>query len=238
MQPRAQKSSPATPYPDLERRRSVNRSILAIALLLAAVLAACSGAVAAPGSGGPTSVPGSAGPSAVPGSELVVTAKDLKWVETDVRVPAGQPFELVMDNQDDAPHNVKILDGTGAAVFTGEIATRGRLVNQVPALAAGTYSFLCEVHPDMVGSTRRRERNSVSGVGRPSLAAVRRVPGAPSGAPPMGRTPVEIDRGPLLSAADPVPPENRPYARQVGIRPRFKPGYPRIGHILAIPSTS
>lgn len=134
----------------------MNRSILAIGLLLAAVLAACSGADAAPGSGGPTSVPGSAGPSAGPstgpGSDLVVTAKDIKWVETDVKVPAGKPFELVMDNQDDAPHNVKILDGTGAAVFTGEIATRGRLVNQVPALAAGTYSFLCEVHPDMVGT--------------------------------------------------------------------------------------
>lgn len=80
-----------------------------------------------------------------------MTARDIKWVETEIKVPADKPFELVMDNQDDAPHNVKILDGAGAVVFTGEISSRGRVANQVPALAAGTYSFICEVHPDMVG---------------------------------------------------------------------------------------
>jgi plastocyanin len=37
-------------------------------------------------------------------------------------------------------------------VFKGEIVTGQKVDYQVPALAAGSYSFVCEVHPEMKGT--------------------------------------------------------------------------------------
>ncbi|MEA2607483.1 MAG: hypothetical protein QOI00_2240, partial [Chloroflexota bacterium] len=42
---------------------------------------------------------------------------------------------------------------TGASVFKGAIVTGPAKVSyQVPALAAGSYRFLCDVHPTMTGT--------------------------------------------------------------------------------------
>jgi plastocyanin len=106
---------------------------------LAAVLAACSGASAAPAT--------PAGP--VDPDTPVVTAKDMRFLEPEVTVPAGTPFELVFDNQEAPPHNVAIFDAAGSKVFAGEIVSNTKVTYQVPALAAGSYPFICEVHPDM-----------------------------------------------------------------------------------------
>jgi len=109
---------------------------------LAAVLAACSGS-----SAGTAAPAGSVDPNAI-----VVTAKDLKFNPTEVSAPADAAFEIVFDNQEGAPHNMKISDSTGAEVFKGEIVTNQKVTYQVPALAAGSYPFICEVHPDMKGT--------------------------------------------------------------------------------------
>ena len=109
---------------------------------LAAVLAACSGS-----SAGTAAPAGSVDPNAI-----VVTAKDLKFNPTEVSAPADAAFEIVFDNQEGAPHNMKISDSTGAEVFKGEIVTNQKVTYQVPALAEGSYPFICEVHPDMKGT--------------------------------------------------------------------------------------
>ena len=109
---------------------------------LAAVLAACSGS-----SGGTAAPAGSVDPNAI-----VVTAKDLAFNPTEVSAPADTPFQIVLDNQESAPHNIKISDSTGAEVFKGEIVTNQKVTYSVPALAAGAYPFICEVHPDMKGT--------------------------------------------------------------------------------------
>jgi plastocyanin len=115
-------------------------------LALAAVLAACSGASAAPGSKAPT-------PAGSPnGDAVTVVAKDIKFVSPAVTVKADQPVEIVFDNQDGAPHNIAIADASGQTAFKGEIVSSKQVTYQVPALAAGTYSFICEVHPDMKGT--------------------------------------------------------------------------------------
>jgi plastocyanin len=118
-------------------------------MILAGMIAACSGADAAPPTGAP-----SAPPSGAPSSPAVptVTARNLAWIEKEIRVPAGTPFELVMDNQESPPHNVQIKDPSGGALFTGEIVSNQKITYQIPALAAGTYTFICEVHPDMKGT--------------------------------------------------------------------------------------
>ena len=76
----------------------------------------------------------------------------MKFVQTQVSVKAGEAFSIDFDNQDGAPHNVKISDASGAKVFKGEIVSSTKVTYPVPALAAGTYPFICEVHPDMKGT--------------------------------------------------------------------------------------
>ena len=113
---------------------------------LAAVLAACSG-----GSSTPSAAPASA-PTTGSGDSVTIVAKDIAFQPTSVTVKAGTPTTIVLDNQDSAPHNIKITDASGAEVFKGEIVTSTKVDNAVPALAAGTYTFICEVHPNMTGT--------------------------------------------------------------------------------------
>ena len=93
-------------------------------------------------------------PSGEPSGEVVqISAVNLLFDQTEVSAPADAPFQIEFANNDAAiPHNVEILDG-GASVFKGEIfngvETR---TYDVPALAAGSYTFLCTVHPSMTGT--------------------------------------------------------------------------------------
>ena len=51
------------------------------------------------------------------------------------------------------PHNVQVKDASGASVFKGEIFNGVAAKDyQVNALQAGTYSFVCDVHPNMTGT--------------------------------------------------------------------------------------
>lgn len=128
----------------------MNRLTPALGLIaLAAVLAACSTATAAPQPELPAPAPGAA-PEA--GGTVSIVARDMRFVETRVLVPAGASFTAEFDNQDGVPHNIAISDAAGASVFKGEIVSAAKVVYSVPALAAGTYPFICEVHPDMQGT--------------------------------------------------------------------------------------
>jgi plastocyanin len=127
----------------------MKRLTLTLGLLaLAAVLAACSGASAAP----TTETPAPAGSPLPAGGTVTVAAKDIKFTTTSVAVTAGSAFTIAFDNQDGAPHNIAISDPTGASVFKGEIVSSAKVDYPVPALAAGTYTFICDVHPDMKGT--------------------------------------------------------------------------------------
>ena len=83
---------------------------------------------------------------------MTIVAKDIKFVPSAVSVKADTAFDIVFDNQDGAPHNIDISNASGATVFKGEIVTSTRVTYAVPALAAGTYAFICEVHPEMKGT--------------------------------------------------------------------------------------
>jgi plastocyanin len=125
----------------------MKRLTLTLGLLsLVAVLAACSGASANPASSGP------AVSSAPAGDAVSVAARDLKFSQSEISVPADKAFDLVFDNQDGAPHNVAISDASGKSVFKGEIVSSTQVTYKVPALGAGPYAFVCEVHPDMKGT--------------------------------------------------------------------------------------
>jgi plastocyanin len=115
------------------------------------LLVACTIAVSF-GCGSSTSAPAGGGSvSAAPDSPRL-TANNLAFDRAELHVPAGRPFALVFDNQEALPHNMSIRNAS-AALFTGEVFTGpGQRVYSIPALAAGSYTFQCDVHPQMTGT--------------------------------------------------------------------------------------
>ena len=113
-------------------------------LALAATLAACSSAASPSTPAAPAGSPS--------GDSVAVAAKDIKFTTPAVSAKAGAAFTIAFDNQDSAPHNIVISDPSGAQVFKGEIVSSKKVDYQVPALTPGSYSFVCEVHPEMKGT--------------------------------------------------------------------------------------
>lgn len=120
--------------------------LIAIGLVVAA-LTGCAQVGAAPGAPSPT----------VPADAVRVVANGMAFDEATVSVPAGRAFTLALENREQVPHNVVIRDGAGKTLSEGEVfGGPGTRSQQVPALAAGSYPFLCALHPDMKGSIDAR----------------------------------------------------------------------------------
>jgi plastocyanin len=137
--------------------------LLPVALLSAAFVVACTTAsagwtyVPAPSVSPAASSSASAEPSGSSNPDLVtISALGIKFEQTEVTAPASTPFQIVFENKDaGTPHNVAIHQGgpTGPELFKGTVfngvETR---TYDVPALDPGAYSFVCTVHPTMVGT--------------------------------------------------------------------------------------
>jgi plastocyanin len=87
---------------------------------------------------------------------LKIEAQNIQYAETALTAPASTPFQIAFTNNDaGTAHNVSIHSGgpTGPELFKGDIfpgvATK---TYDVPALDPGAYSFVCTVHPTMVGT--------------------------------------------------------------------------------------
>ena len=121
--------------------------VLPLALVaLALILTACSSGSS--GSSGSTERP-SVDPDAV-----AIAAKDLQFSTDSLTAPADEPFQIVFDNQESAPHNVAIYRDAAATddVFVPEpFSGPAAVTYDVPALGAGTYFFRCDLHPQMAG---------------------------------------------------------------------------------------
>lgn len=128
----------------------MNRLTVALGLVaLPGILAACSMAAAALPPETPAPAPGAGPPEGV---TISIVARDMRFAEPLLSVADGIPFAAEFDNLDAVPHNVAISDGVGRSLFKGEVISATRVVYSVPALAAGTYTFICEVHPEMQGT--------------------------------------------------------------------------------------
>jgi cytochrome c oxidase subunit 2 len=105
----------------------------------------------APGS---SAAPGAS--AAAAGATLTVTAQNIQYIETSLTTRADVPFHIDLKNQDaGTPHNVTIHKDspTGAEVFRGEVFPGvAEKTYDVPALPAGTYAYVCIVHPTMTGT--------------------------------------------------------------------------------------
>jgi plastocyanin len=127
----------------------MKRLLALLALATVALATAACGSTNAGEPAGPATTPDPANPDAV-----VVVARDMRFAQAEVVVPAGTPFQVTFENRESAPHNVAIYADASAAtaLFRGEIFSSGTRVYEVPALVAGSYFFRCDVHPDMTGT--------------------------------------------------------------------------------------
>jgi cytochrome c oxidase subunit II len=96
-------------------------------------------------------------PSGQPaGPTLQIAAQNVAFDTAALTAPADTPFKIDFDNRDPSiPHNVAIHEGSpaGPEVFKGEVFPGpAKKTYDVPALKAGTYGFICSVHPTMAGT--------------------------------------------------------------------------------------
>ena len=107
-------------------------------------LGAAAGGPAA--SGGPVASGGGGGPTA----DLTVVAKDVAFNTHDLSIAGNKTFTIDFKNEDPAgvPHNIQIKDAAGNVVQDQATIDGGKeSVYAFNALAPGTYTFICKVHP-------------------------------------------------------------------------------------------
>jgi plastocyanin len=147
------------------------RWVLFVASVLALALAACSSgtpavtlAPSAPAASTPIETPsasasasdsGGNGGSGTASDALQLSAQSIQYSTNQLHAPAGRAFTIEFENGDSGiSHNVDILDASNTSIFKGAIfpgvATE---TYKVPALKAGTYSFICDVHPNIMTGT-------------------------------------------------------------------------------------
>ena len=113
--------------------------------------AAASGDASAAPSGGSSAAPSDSGA----GGAVQISALNIAFEQTSATAPADAPFTIHFNNKEAVPHNVNVKDSSGASKFKGDIVTGPKEVDyQVPALPAGDYTFVCDVHPNMTGTLK------------------------------------------------------------------------------------
>lgn len=122
-----------------------------LALVLILALAACGGS---DGSAAASDDNTGGGTVEVVDGAVEITADDLAFDATTIVAPAGEAFTITLVNNDSAPHNLSVyVEEGGDDLVTGDVIDPGATVEiEVPALDAGEYFFVCDLHTNMNGT--------------------------------------------------------------------------------------
>jgi plastocyanin len=82
------------------------------------------------------------------GNQFQLTAANIAWSTTDIRVPSGD-VTFVVKNTDKVEHNLTIEGGGNV----NKDVEGGKTVKATSNLKPGTYPFHCEYHPDVMKGT-------------------------------------------------------------------------------------
>ena len=97
-------------------------------------------------------------PNAPDGKTVVkLIAAHVRWVPTALAAPAGVVWHVQIDNQDGPPehHNFVVASGKSVPerIYQSTNFNMGTFTFDIPALPAGSYLFICTVHPDVMTGT-------------------------------------------------------------------------------------
>ena len=124
--------------------------VFSAVIALVALMAAC-GSSTNTGDGGDGT---GGGTVAVTDGVVELSAADLAFDANVIQATAGEAFTINFTNNDAAPHNVSVYtEEGGEEIVLGDVINGGETAEvEVPALDAGEYFFVCDIHPDMTGS--------------------------------------------------------------------------------------
>ena len=139
----------------------------------------------------------SGGPACTPTPQIEITAQNTKFSSDQLCIPANTPFHIVFHNKDQIPHNLSVATFFSGDVFSGP----GDRTYDVPPIPAGSYKFICVVHPTVMFGTATVVAAGPGGGGGPA------PPGgplaSPSGSPAGGAPPGAATPSPGAPPASP-----------------------------------
>ncbi len=101
--------------------------------------------------GGAAESPGPSDSGAEPGTAFSIVAKDIAFNVTSITVTADASFTIAFENQDSPgiPHDIDVRAADGKTVLQDqEVVNGGASADYAyDGLAAGTYVFICSIHP-------------------------------------------------------------------------------------------
>lgn len=88
-----------------------------------------------------------------PDSKVIVqlVAAHTRWTPPDLTAPAGKVWHVKIDDQDsNQHHNFTAASGRTfeERIYQVTNFVKGRYTFDIPALPAGTYLFICTLHPE------------------------------------------------------------------------------------------
>jgi len=124
------------------------RRPLALAVVLAGLLGACGDT----GGEGSDTTEASGGCRTADAGGLTLVAEDLEWDADCLQATAG-PIVIVIENDDDGVnHNVHLTDAPGSPATELEAGPVRQELEVT--IDAGEYEYVCDLHPNMVGTLR------------------------------------------------------------------------------------
>jgi len=106
--------------------------------------------------GGASSTPVERGTATVTDGGVEITADALAFDLSTIEAPAGEGFTVHLVNVESQPHNFSVYTTEG-----GDPIAEGEIINgpdatvdiEIPALEAGEYFFVCDVHSTVEAMT-------------------------------------------------------------------------------------